>query len=513
MKGTRFSPVIKAIDSLLNKITMYRLVLYYLLALLGAAIGLSAFGYLSFNPLAIAFSAGYLSLVCWTTNLVFQKVYKAPSSSESSLITALILALIITPVFSEPNIIFFTAAGGLAIASKYILAIGKKHLFNPAAVAVVLTSIGAGQSASWWVGNIKLLPFVLAGGILLTRKIQRTQMVWSFLATVMLATAFYNAISARSVSIGLRQTILHSALFFLAFVMLTEPQTSPTTTKRQRWYGVLAGLLFPPQVHLGTIYSTPELVLLISNAFSWIISPKLKLLPQLVKKTTLAPGIIDFIFSPQCPLAFEAGQYMEWTLPHSNADSRGNRRYFSLASSPTESSIRLGVKFYESGSSFKKTMLAMNAGTPIAAGQLGGDFTLPKDPSQKLALIAGGIGITPYRSMIKYLLDKNQPRTITLLYSEKTSSQLAYTDIFQTASQKLGVKVVYVLTNQKPSLPNWAKTGPITAQMIKAEVPDYPERLFYISGPSGMVNDMKKILKSMGVKSGQIKTDFFPGYA
>jgi len=181
-------------------------------------------------------------------------------------------------------------------------------------------------------------------------------MAWSFLLAASAATFIYSLTGGKSVVISLRQTILHSSLFFLAFVMLTEPQTSPTITNRQRWYGMLAGLLFPPQVHLGTIYSTPELVLVISNVFSYVISPKIKLLPQLVQRVSLAPGIVDFIFSAPRPLAFEPGQYMEWTLPHSNTDSRGDRRYFTLASSPTEDNIRLGVKFYENGSSFKKAM-------------------------------------------------------------------------------------------------------------------------------------------------------------
>jgi ferredoxin-NADP reductase/Na+-translocating ferredoxin:NAD+ oxidoreductase RnfD subunit len=505
--------MIKVIDSLLDKITMYRLVLYYLLFLLGAAVGLSALGYLSYGPLTIIFCASYLSLVCWITNRIFSHVYNVPANTESSLITGLILALIITPTISEPNIIFFTAAGGLAMASKYILVIGKKHIFNPAAMAVALTAIGAGQSASWWVGSAQLLPFVLIGGIFLVRKIQRAQMAWSFLLAASAATFIYSLTGGKSVVISLRQTILHSSLFFLAFVMLTEPQTSPTITNRQRWYGMLAGLLFPPQVHLGTIYSTPELVLVISNVFSYVISPKIKLLPQLVQRVSLAPGIVDFIFSAPRPLAFEPGQYMEWTLPHSNTDSRGDRRYFTLASSPTEDNIRLGVKFYENGSSFKKAMLAMNSKTPIAASQLGGDFTLPKDRSQKLVFIAGGIGITPYRSIIKYLLDKNELRTITLLYSEKTPRQLTYTDIFKSASQKMGLKVVYVLTGRKLTIPNWAKAGPITAKMIKTEIPDYQQRLFYISGPSAMVETTIDILKALDIKNSRIKTDLFPGYS
>ncbi len=491
---------------------MYRLVLYYLLALLGAAIVLSSLGYLSFAPLAIAFSAGYLVLICWISNLVFSEVYGVPANTESSLITALILALIITPTVSGPNMIFFTAAAGLAMASKYILAIGKKHIFNPAAIAVVLTSFGAAQSASWWVGNVKLLPFVLVGGLLLVRKIRRVGMVLSFLAMAILSMAVFTALHGGSISIGIQKMLLHSSLFFLAFVMLTEPQTSPTTAKNQRWYGVLAGFLFPPQVHLGTLYSTPELTLVISNVFSYLVSPKVKLLPQLVQKIKLSPASYDFVFSPKKAFAYAPGQYMEWTLPHSGADARGSRRFFTLASSPTEHNIRLGIKFYEPGSSFKRAMLGMKGNTPVAAGSLGGDFTMPKDKGQKLAFIAGGIGITPYRSMLKYLIDTKQPRPIILLYSEKKAGDVVYTDVFETARQELGIKVVYTLTDQTGNLPKWAKSGYITAQMIKAEVPDYLERIFYISGPHSMVSAMESTLHSLGVGRDHIKTDFFPGY-
>src|SRR5512146_2669306 len=160
----------KAIDKFLDHTTMYRLLLYYLAALLGAAMLLGAFGWLPFSPMAIAAGTGYLLLVCWITNRVFAYVFETPHNPESSLITALILALIITPPASAQSFVFLSAAAGLAIASKYILAIRRQHIFNPAAVAVVLTAFGAHQSASWWVGNAQLLPIVLIGGVLLARK-------------------------------------------------------------------------------------------------------------------------------------------------------------------------------------------------------------------------------------------------------------------------------------------------------------------------------------------------------
>jgi len=504
----------KPVDYLLDRITMYRLLVYYLLALVGCAMVLGAFGRLPYSPMAIAFSAGYITVICWLTNKIFAHVFEAPVNVESVYITALILSLIITPYKVPHDILFLTAASGLAISSKFILAIRKKHIFNPAAIAVALTAAGAGQAASWWVGTSSLLPFVVIGGLLIVRKIHRGQMVVSFFGAVFISTIVTSILTHHSVATSLKTTTLHSSLFFLAFVMLTEPITSPVTKSLQSWYGVLVGALFPPQIHVLSLYSTPELALVVGNVYAYFVSPKLKLLPRLIKKEVIAPDSIDFIFALDRRIKFRPGQYMEWTLPHSGADSRGNRRYFTLASSPTEDTLRLGVKFYPNGSSYKRAMLKMNGQTTIAAGQLGGDFTMPKDTSRKLAFIAGGIGVTPYRSMLKYLIDTKEKRDIVMLYSERAANEIAYRDVFETAMQEIGTRTIYTLTGDTPPPQGWnGKQGKISTQMITTEIPDYKQRLFYVSGSHSLVTAVKAMLSELGVEPWQIKTDFFPGYA
>lgn len=503
----------KPIDYLLDRVTMYRLLLYYLLALLGAAIGLSLLGKLQFNALAIAFSASYITLICYLTHIVFSRVFEAPANTESTLITALILALIVSPYHNPHDILFLTAVSGLAISSKYILAIARKHIFNPAAVAVALTAI-AGQTASWWVGSSALLPFVIIGGILIVRKIHRGTMIWSFFGSVFVSTIVVNLVTHHSVLSSLNKTALHSSLFFLAFVMLTEPLSSPGTKNKQTIYAILVGLLFPPQVHIAKIYTTPELTLLVGNVYAYIVSPKLKLLPKLVEKQRISPDIVDFVYKLKRPINYKPGQYMEWTLPHTDADSRGARRYLTLASSPTEDNIRLGVKFYPDGSSYKKAMLGSDGNTPIAAGQLSGDFVMPSDSSQKLVFIAGGIGITPFRSMLKYLVDKKQKRDVVLIYSNKTERDIVYRDVFKQASEQIGLKTTYTLTDLNKVPSTWTgEKGYISESMLKTEVPDFNERLFYISGSHQMVTGVKEALNNLGIPSHQIKTDFFPGYA
>jgi ferredoxin-NADP reductase len=503
----------KFIDDILNRITMYRLVLYYLIALTLTAFTFSFFHLLPFSPEVLALSTTIIILVSWITNWIFAKVYEVERNVESVYITALILVLIITPPAATDGagIGFLIFASAWAMASKYIFAIGKKHLFNPAAFAVTLTAIAINQPATWWVGgNMYLLPIVLIGGLLVVRKIQRFDLFWSF-SLVALATTALTSTGADHVT-PITQTLLHSSFFFLAFVMLTEPLTTPPITTLRIAYGTLVGFLFAPNIHIGTFYMTPELALLVGNVFSYIVSPKGRYMLTLTAIEQAASGVYDFVFTSDRQFSFRPGQYLEWTLGHKYPDDRGNRRYFTIASSPTESTVRLGVKFYEPASTFKRTLGQMKLGSKISAAHLAGGFVMPKNKEKKMVFIAGGIGVTPFRSMIKYLLDKKEKRSITLLYASRTVRDIAYKDILDRAQRELGIKTVYALSDETGQVAGMM-SGPINAAVIEREVPDYRERTFYISGPHTMVDAFKKTLVDMGVSRFKIKSDFFPGFA
>ncbi len=127
------------------------------------------------------------------------------------------------------------------------------------------------------------------------------------------------------------------------------------------------------------------------------------------------------------------------------------------------------------------------------------------------ACVAGGIGITPFRSMIKYLVDRDEKRDIALFYSNRTADETAYKELFDEAGARLGIKTIYAVTDGEIS--PWAYKGFITKEMIMGATPDYKERTFYISGPKVMVDAFRVTLKGMGVKSSKIKTDFFTGFA
>ena len=508
--------MISYIDNILNRITMYRLVLYYLIFLLGAAVVLSSVGVLGYDPFALLFTIGFLVAACWITNTVFSKTFRVPPNAESVYISALILALIITPLQSPHDLWFLGWAAVWAMASKYIMAIKGKHIFNPVAFAVALTYLTINQSASWWVGNAPMLPFVLVGGILVVRKIGRFDLVASFLLTALGTIMVASLLNGDDFIATLLRVAVYSPLLFFAFIILTEPVTAPPTRRLRILYGALVGFLFTPQIHLGDFYTTPELAILFGNVFSYLVSSKTTLVLKLKQKVRISPDTYDFIFAPSRQIAFAPGQYMEWTLGHQDPDSRGNRRYFTLASSPTEGDLRLGIKFYENSSTFKQALLSMDERREVVASHLAGDFVLPANPNQKCVFIAGGIGITPFRSMIKYLLDTHQPRPIVVFYVNKTVQDIVYKDVLDRAQKELGIKTVYTVTatNKRPPPPWWkGRIGHITPQMMRAEVPDYRKCMFYISGPKGMVDSFKDLLSRLNVNGTQIKTDFFSGLA
>ena len=511
--------MIKLIDKFLNKITMYRIVLYSLIVLIGYSIILSILGVLHYLPFAIVFSCLFILSISLATNKLLAFFYKAPTNAESVYITALILALIISPITSESTAEFFifaTSASILAMATKYLFAINKKHIFNPVAISVVLTGLFLSHSASWWIATLWMMRMVIISGLLITRKTQRFDLVLSFIFSSVLVIFFRYLVSSSSVAFlySLSKAFISSPILFFAFFMLTEPLTTPPKKGLRVIYGGIVGVLFSPIMHIGTLYSTPELALVIGNVFSYFVSPKEKLMLSLNKISEIARDTYEFSFKTKKRFRFVPGQYMEFTLKDDLSDSRGNRRYFTLASSPTEDDISIGVKYYQNASSFKNKLAKISGADVVVASQRSGEFVMPKDVNKKLVFIAGGIGITPFRSMIKFLLDTKQKRDIVLFYSNKTKEDIAYKEIFDMANKELGIKTVYALTNIG-QVENGFDTvnGFIDKKLIVQNVPDYKERMYYISGPHSMVSIFKETLSDIGIPRNHIKIDFFPGFA
>lgn len=481
------------LDTINDRLTSYRLMLYFLLALVGWAILGSFFDKVPYSGVEIVVSAAWLAAICWISNQVLSRWLDVPANKESWLISGLILALILSPPKNGKDFAVLAAAGLTAMASKYLITVWRGHIFNPAAAGALVAGEIFHHYPSWWVGTKFITPLVVIGGLLILRKMKRFSMVGLFLAIFILYLIFGTNTGANGHFIWLE--LISTQVLFFAVVMLTEPLTSPVVAGKYLPYAALVAVLYS----VTSLRLSPEEALLIGNLFAFLIAPNRRYRLQFVQKIKQAEGIYSYIFAPAAKFNFQAGQYMEWTVAHSKTDSRGNRRYLTVSSSPTEPQIAFTIKQPQPSSSFKQRLSEFKTGDYILAGHLAGNFTLPKDKSQKLAFLAGGVGITPFRSIIKYLLDTAENRDVQLLYSVNNNQEIAFKGLWSQAAV-VGLKTDYIIDEH------------LDEARLKALLPDFKQRAVYISGPYGFVQTAQKILLKLGAKPANIITDYFPGY-
>ncbi len=493
--------MIPFVDKYLNETAMYRVLVHTLGGLSLVAIALSGSGQLPASPLWMAASLLTLVVVCRVSNNLFARLVGAAENHESWLVTALILFLILFPATDAAGIAFLTFASVAAMGSKYLITRHNRHFLNPAAVGAVAVGL-IGYGAAWWVATAPMLPFVAIAAYLVVKKVRRGELFLIYVATVVLARIiFWLSLGAWpfAVPVMLWETLSSWPVLFFAAFMLTEPLTLPADRGWQRIEAFAVGVFSVIPFHIGPLASTPELALLMGNVLSACVMPKRLLRLTLAEKTEVAPGLWDFAFTPDVPARFEPGQYFEWTLPHANPDSRGNRRTFTVASSPAEPHVHLGVRIpAQKASSFKTALGGLSVGDHLAGSNVLGDFILPKDTDVPLAWIAGGIGVTPFRSMAQDMVDTRTTRNVVMFYACKTDADFAYRDVF-TRAEPHGLRPIYL-------------TDLLSADRITSDVPDFASRLWYLSGPPVMVDAYKKLLRSMGVQKKNIRTDYFPGY-
>lgn len=232
----------------------------------------------------------------------------------------------------------------------------------------------------------------------------------------------------------------------------------------------------------------------------------------LVRRQPQTHDTESFYFKSEAPLAYQPGQYLHWSLPHPESDERGEKRYFSIASSPTEPEVMFTTKFAEASSSFKTALKSLAIGQVLEAEGPEGDFVLPSHPDHAVVLVAGGVGITPFRSMLKYMADSGQNRPVYLLYGCRSEQdQLFAPEIDQWSVSCLNLTVTYLLGQASAS---WnGQRGNLSGRRILDLAGDLGARSVYLSGPELMVKSLQEQLIDLSVPENQIQIDDFPGYA
>jgi ferredoxin-NADP reductase len=224
---------------------------------------------------------------------------------------------------------------------------------------------------------------------------------------------------------------------------------------------------------------------------------------QIIPRTS---DVTSFRFPKQQGLDYKAGQFFFVTI---KKGGRELTKPFSFSSSPTEQNhIEFTKKFTDH--EFSLALKACKVGDWARIDAPYGKLTFEGE-YPKIALLSGGIGITPFMSIIKNATDKKLESQITLFYGNRTENDTVFKKELEELAQKnLKLKLVFVVT--EPS-PQWrGATGIINAELVKEQLPDYQENMFYTCGPPGMVSAMEKLVETIGLPKEKIKKELFAGY-
>ncbi|MET1033532.1 MAG: FAD-dependent oxidoreductase [Candidatus Saccharimonadales bacterium] len=220
-----------------------------------------------------------------------------------------------------------------------------------------------------------------------------------------------------------------------------------------------------------------------------------------------APNISTFYFRPEKRFEYTAGQYVELTLKHANPDNRGETRRFTLSSSPTDELLSITNKFTDKdGSTFKDALGKLQSGDSLHISKPMGDFILPSQIQMPIIFVAGGIGITPYRSMVSWMRAMGERRPVDLFYGARNETELLSKTIFEGIIDEIAIML------SSPSADWKGDRGYLTAKHIISSKKMSPETRIYLSGPEGMVASIQKELISAGVPANQLVLDLFVGY-
>ncbi len=232
-----------------------------------------------------------------------------------------------------------------------------------------------------------------------------------------------------------------------------------------------------------------------------------------VKKERLTEDTWTFYFGRNGnEKEFKPGQYFEITLDIKNPDDRGNTRVFTISSSPTNKDFfTITTRIIKS--SFKKTLSRLKPGTMIQFEGPWDDLEIDVDDSSPKVFLAGGIGITPFHSIVSYCRDKDLNVPMTLFNSWSTKHDVIFDEFFRNTEKKLSNFSYIPTLSQETNLGDWdGERGRINQSVIERHVENPESASYYIVGPGGFINGMQTLLLDMRIPQGKIIFEHFSGY-
>ena len=234
---------------------------------------------------------------------------------------------------------------------------------------------------------------------------------------------------------------------------------------------------------------------------------------KLKERKEVAEGTMAFRFEKPSGWAFKAGQYLDMTLlDPSEKDSEGNVRSFSIASAPHEDTLMVATRMRDTA--FKRVLRTMPLETAVKIEGPSGDLILQNDFTRTAAFLAGGIGITPFRSIVHWAAKDKLSNRIVLFYSNRRPEDAPFLAELQSLERdNPKYKLIASMTEMEKSQQPWnGETGLINQEMLGRHLKGATSPIYYIAGPPAMVKGLHEMLSKAGIIDDDIRAEEFGGY-
>src|SRR5512141_2752527 len=233
---------------------------------------------------------------------------------------------------------------------------------------------------------------------------------------------------------------------------------------------------------------------------------------KLSSRVEVAEGTMAFHFEKPSGFKFKAGQFADVTLTDPpEADAEGNTRTFSIASPPFENELVFTTRMRDTA--FKRSLKKLPLATEVQIGAAAGSFTLHKNRAKPAVFLAGGIGITPFLSIVRQADRDRLPHKLYLFYSNRRPEDAAFLDTLRTLEKtNPNFRLICTMTEMSKSEKEWkGETVPINQEMLSRHLALLQGPIYYAAGPPAMGAGMKEMLVSAGVDEDDIRTEDFAG--
>lgn len=234
---------------------------------------------------------------------------------------------------------------------------------------------------------------------------------------------------------------------------------------------------------------------------------------KLLSRVEVAEGTMAFHFEKPSEFRFKAGQFADVTLADPpETDGEGNTRTFSIASSPFENELVFTTRMRDTA--FKRSLKKVPLATEVIISSAAGSFTLHKNRAKPAVFLAGGIGITPFLSIVRQAHHDRLPHKLFLFYSNRRPEDAPFLDALQNWEKtNPNFNLICTMTEMSKSKKEWkGETVPIDQQMLSRHLAILQGPIYYSAGPPAMIAGMKEMLVSAGIDEDDIRTEDFVGY-